>query len=599
MPSLTVFLLFRTQKRQVKSLTKHKQELIKSIQPIKLYNMPNKNFDIGSLLEGDGISVTFSQCVSHKYSDLSKTLQEHCDRKYGVSFLDDTAIKISWKEGGWLAIFKGKTYAQLRMLKIHDNKLYLEVSSMEDPSSLLNDLARAFNNGTTDGTWNYATPKEMEESSDEDPVIGQDGSASPTPTQTLVAVHLGNISAIHDFLETNKLKKVYFDKEELKVELNSKGGADNDSFPTTFTAMLAGSKYEKEGNYEKAAMAYRVAAELGNPTAQNNLGWLYANGLGVERDQKEAYKWYSLAAEQDEIYALSNLGDFYANGVVVEEDQAKAVEYYTRAADKGLAMAQTRLGCAYFHGQGTKQDQEKAVQLFLKAAEQGDSDAQYILGICFHEGIGTAKDDQVGIKWYRKAAEAGNTNAQCNLGIMLFFGEGTEPNQQEAKEWFTKAARKGNKDAAERLQLLFGESDVENYIDLGLPSGTLWAEKDLGAKDISEHGTRRTGGEVADGLPSYEQASELIKQCEFYRGTYKGKTVWQVKGPNGNAIYFVEDDYSDFIWDIPTAVCWCNNGGKNQEHYPFIMISEHNITIGMTHRENKLPVRLVKNQSTS
>ena len=43
---------------------------------------------------------------------------------------------------------------------------------------------------------------------------------------------------------------------------------------------------------------YRKAAEQGNAKAQYNLGWMYANGLGVAKDEVEAYKWWLLAGAQ-------------------------------------------------------------------------------------------------------------------------------------------------------------------------------------------------------------------------------------------------------------------------------------------------------------
>ena len=40
------------------------------------------------------------------------------------------------------------------------------------------------------------------------------------------------------------------------------------------------------------------AAEQDYAIAQVNLGYAYANGFGVEKDEKEEVKWYRKAAEQ-------------------------------------------------------------------------------------------------------------------------------------------------------------------------------------------------------------------------------------------------------------------------------------------------------------
>ncbi len=45
-----------------------------------------------------------------------------------------------------------------------------------------------------------------------------------------------------------------------------------------------------------AAWWYRQAARCGHVVAQLNLGELYSNGIGVERDKVQAYLWLGLAA---------------------------------------------------------------------------------------------------------------------------------------------------------------------------------------------------------------------------------------------------------------------------------------------------------------
>ena len=43
--------------------------------------------------------------------------------------------------------------------------------------------------------------------------------------------------------------------------------------------------------------ATRHAAEQGNADAQNNLGFMYDKGRGVQQDYAEAVRWYRLAAD--------------------------------------------------------------------------------------------------------------------------------------------------------------------------------------------------------------------------------------------------------------------------------------------------------------
>ena len=63
----------------------------------------------------------------------------------------------------------------------------------------------------------------------------------------------------------------------------------------------------ENGDYATALREWMPLAEQGDAAAQYNLGWMYANGLGVPQDDQAAVKWYRLAAEQGEAYAQDRL----------------------------------------------------------------------------------------------------------------------------------------------------------------------------------------------------------------------------------------------------------------------------------------------------
>ena len=52
---------------------------------------------------------------------------------------------------------------------------------------------------------------------------------------------------------------------------------------------------------------YRKSAEQGNATAQNNIGMLYLNGKGVNKDHDQAKLWLQKAADQGDLTAKGNL----------------------------------------------------------------------------------------------------------------------------------------------------------------------------------------------------------------------------------------------------------------------------------------------------
>ena len=83
------------------------------------------------------------------------------------------------------------------------------------------------------------------------------------------------------------------------------------------------------------ALEYLKKAQQGDPAAQFNLGWCYANGQGVKQDWQKVIEWFTKAAEQGNADAQYNLGVSYENGNGVKQDWQKAVEWYTKAAQQG------------------------------------------------------------------------------------------------------------------------------------------------------------------------------------------------------------------------------------------------------------------------
>jgi len=77
-----------------------------------------------------------------------------------------------------------------------------------------------------------------------------------------------------------------------------------------------------------------VAAQ-GNPNAQENIGYLYQHGLGVETDYAEAQTWYYKAAGQGNSNAENQLGYMNQYGLGIPPDFAQALAWYHTAAEQG------------------------------------------------------------------------------------------------------------------------------------------------------------------------------------------------------------------------------------------------------------------------
>jgi TPR repeat protein len=132
--------------------------------------------------------------------------------------------------------------------------------------------------------------------------------------------------------------KIFLDEMALKLtrsnlNITSDTPTENDVLKFLRIAM----EYDLDGGTEshiKAVEYYKVAAEGGNAEAQYNLGYKYAEGEGILRDDKAAVYWYIRAAEQGDQDAQCNLGYAYETGQGVDANLNLALFWYAQAAEQ-------------------------------------------------------------------------------------------------------------------------------------------------------------------------------------------------------------------------------------------------------------------------
>lgn len=156
----------------------------------------------------------------------------------------------------------------------------------------------------------------------------------------------------------------------------------------------------KRGDYKTAVTRWTIGANDGDARAQNNLGLLYAKGLGVPQDDKQAVSWFRKAAEKGDAEGQNNLGLTYAKGLGVPQDDKQAVSWFRKAAEEGYAEAQDNLGAMYANGRGVLRDYKQAAAWFRKAADKGSARAQIHLASLYEKGLGVPQDYEEARKWY-------------------------------------------------------------------------------------------------------------------------------------------------------------------------------------------------------
>ena len=197
------------------------------------------------------------------------------------------------------------------------------------------------------------------------------------------------------------------------------------------------------------------AADQGDTSIYNALGYHYVVGKGVPKDPRRAFSWFEKGAEAGDATAQYNLGISYRDGNGVAADPEKMIYWFRQAADQGNTDAQYSLGVCCQDGDGVSADLEQAFYWFSQAAEQGHSNAQSNLGKCYQDGKGVAADPQKAAEWFRKAAEQGVAEAQYNLGNCYYSGDGVEKDFAQAAEWFQKAAEQGVAEAQYNLGICY------------------------------------------------------------------------------------------------------------------------------------------------
>jgi len=135
-------------------------------------------------------------------------------------------------------------------------------------------------------------------------------------------------------------------------------------------------------NYDLCYKYYRMAADQGDSTGENNLGWCYEKGYGVELNYEEALRWYEKSAAKNNGYAASNAAHMYISGLGVKPDMEKALHYTIIGAQFEVPICLYNLGFWYLTGNQVEQNLEKAQKLIEAAASQGHTMAQQLMESC-------------------------------------------------------------------------------------------------------------------------------------------------------------------------------------------------------------------------
>lgn len=190
------------------------------------------------------------------------------------------------------------------------------------------------------------------------------------------------------------------------------------------------------------------------------LGGMYRDGRGTDRDAAKSERWYSaaytrfVAMEQergdgDLAYRLARM-NLSGTGTPVNFELAKA--YLEKAAVLKNVNAYYGLGTLYLKKEYEGCDPQRAAFWFAKAADEGHDFAEYSLGKLYLKGESVPKDTARAITYLERSAAQKNQYAEYTLGKLYLFGMDVPEDRERALYWLHRSAAQGNQYAARLLE---------------------------------------------------------------------------------------------------------------------------------------------------
>lgn len=177
-------------------------------------------------------------------------------------------------------------------------------------------------------------------------------------------------------------------------------------------------------------------AKRGDAEAQLALAFRFRDGVGVERDNREALRWAHMAADQGNAAAQDFVGWMYFRGSGVPRNADIAVGYFKAGADRSAAAA-WNLGQCWFAAQGVKHDIPQALAMWRKAADMGHGRAAATAAMVYLAGEGVAVDADKARSLAERAVALNDPSGFVVLGEIQFQAGRLD----QARELWAKVAQ--------------------------------------------------------------------------------------------------------------------------------------------------------------
>lgn len=286
--------------------------------------------------------------------------------------------------------------------------------------------------------------------------------------------------------------------------------------------------------YDQAATLFAAESVRGIVTSTNNLGFMYAEGKGVERDLVRAAECFSAAAAADQPAGQLNIGLCHLNGWGVPQDDAKAFEMFAKAAENGNASACGCLAHMIRHGLAADNDPKMTIAYLQMGADRGDPDCWYELGCAYEVGFGVRQSATEAARWLELAAADGDARAQARLAALLLRTDPTRDNVEIALRLLEQAGDQGDHTAiyVRGSLLAFGNAHVERDVETAcaladrlMAGGSYLGHRLKGELHEHGHGMPQDQAEAATAFLAAATRGDWVSQVEIGRRYLDGNGV--------------------------------------------------------------------------
>lgn len=206
-----------------------------------------------------------------------------------------------------------------------------------------------------------------------------------------------------------------------------------------------------EKDSEKALYYYNLAIQYGRTD-----GYYYVGNIYKKRNQFEkAMDYYEQAVDNKEFNSALELGIMYEDGIGCEKNYENAAYYYALAYDNNIKNSGYFLGRLFFFGSGVEVDDIRAFNLFKEESDNGSNMANLYLGQYYGMGIENFLEPDPGIAflYLNNCTEYQKREVLYARGIIYL---NTIKDYEKAKENLKEAAGMGHEKAKKILNSLEG-----------------------------------------------------------------------------------------------------------------------------------------------